>query len=94
MTDMPGGVCVAAFHATYAVLKAEKTLKGLGISVKLIPVPRQISSNCGIAVRFSCADAEPVLQAIQPLRADLEGVYRQAPDGAYRRLEEDPAGPV
>ena len=51
MTSLPAARCVATFHATYAVLKAEQLLQARGVSVKLIPVPRQISSNCGIAAR-------------------------------------------
>jgi hypothetical protein len=85
------GPGVIAFHATYAVLKAEKTLKGLGIGVKMIPVPRQISSNCGIAIRFTWADRERVLQAIDGLREDLEGIYHQTADGSFERLPDIPA---
>ncbi len=83
MTSPPAGHCVAAFHATYAVLKAEKLLKGLGLRVKLIPVPRQISSNCGISVRFDCDDLEKVRQAVAGLAEDLEGIFRQAEGGRY-----------
>jgi hypothetical protein len=34
-------------------MRAEKILKGKGVKVDLIPVPREISSDCGVAVELS-----------------------------------------
>jgi hypothetical protein len=48
---------VMLFKAVSYVLKAEKILKKEGLPHKLIPVPKHISSDCGICLRF-----EPVLQ--------------------------------
>lgn len=33
-------------------LRAEKALIDAGLAVKLIPTPRQLSSDCGTAIRF------------------------------------------
>lgn len=58
------GDCVAIFHSIHRVMKAEKLLKAEGHEVLLIPVPRQLSSDCGLAIRFSLerrADFERVL---------------------------------
>jgi hypothetical protein len=43
---------IILFDTTQAAIKAEKVLMSSGISIKLIPVPRHISHNCGIAIRF------------------------------------------
>jgi len=43
---------VVLFHTTSSVMRAEKLLKKKGYSIKLIPTPRQFSSDCGIALRF------------------------------------------
>ena len=43
---------VVLFDTTQAAIKAEKVLIQAGIKIKLIPVPRQISANCGISIRF------------------------------------------
>ena len=42
--------CVLLFESVYQVMKAEKLLKGKGFTVDLIPVPREISSDCGVAI--------------------------------------------
>jgi len=44
---------VAIFHSIHRVLKAEKALKAVGEEFLLIPVPRQLTSDCGLALRFS-----------------------------------------
>ncbi len=49
---------VMLFKAVSYVLKAEKILKKAGIPHKLIPVPKHISSDCGICIRF-----EPAVQS-------------------------------
>jgi len=45
-------VGVALFFTTSAVMRAEKLLQRQGIPVRLIPTPRMLSSDCGIAVSF------------------------------------------
>jgi len=43
---------VILFKSISYALKAEKILKAEGIPHKLIPVPREISSDCGVCLRF------------------------------------------
>ena len=43
---------VVLFHTTSSAIRAEKLLIGEGYAVKLVPTPRQFSSDCGIALRF------------------------------------------
>jgi hypothetical protein len=43
---------VVLFHTTAAAMQAEKVLSKAGLKVKLIPTPREFSSDCGIALRF------------------------------------------
>jgi len=57
---------VMLFKSVSYALKAEKILKAEELPHKLIPVPKQISSDCGICLRF-----EPSLQnAIQTALTD------------------------
>ena len=43
---------VALFSSVSHVLAAERRLKKAPVPHKLIPVPKKISSNCGICIRF------------------------------------------
>ena len=68
---------VATFHSTHSVLKAEKILKGAGLEmVRLVPVPSQVSSDCGVTVRFLAVDLEKARELLQgALGDDMEGIY-------------------
>lgn len=44
---------VILFDSVHHALRSEKILKEMGIPHKLIPVPRHISSDCGVCLRFS-----------------------------------------
>jgi len=44
---------VVLFESVSHALRAEKIIKAENIPCKLIPVPRQLSSDCGVCLRFS-----------------------------------------
>ncbi len=39
------------FSTIHDVLKAEKALKGRGCAFELVPVPRALTSDCGVCIR-------------------------------------------
>jgi hypothetical protein len=57
--------CVALFDSVSHVMKAEKILKNAGIPHKLIPVPRSISSDCGVCLRFLPEQKEAIIDALE-----------------------------
>ncbi|TFG91293.1 MAG: DUF3343 domain-containing protein [Syntrophobacterales bacterium] len=63
MTD-PKPFCVVLFDSTSEALLAEKLFKKAGIPHKVIPVPRHISSDCGVCIRFSAPDTQRVNTAL------------------------------
>ena len=54
---------VVLFYTSSAALRSEKLLLKEGLTVKLIPTPREYSSDCGMALRFSWSD-EPCVRAL------------------------------
>ncbi|PLX87968.1 MAG: hypothetical protein C0618_05365 [Desulfuromonas sp.] len=50
------GDCVAVFHSIHRVMKAETVLKQQDAPMLLIPIPRQLTSDCGLAIRYSEQD--------------------------------------
>ncbi len=67
---------VVLFHTTSAAIRAEKTLTRAGVRVKLIPTPREFSSDCGIALRFEWENAERVRQLLGEASVEMAGVHR------------------
>jgi hypothetical protein len=59
-----GEFFVAVFRSVHHALRAEKILKENGIPHKLIPVPRHISSDCGVCLRFPAGERERIEHAL------------------------------
>lgn len=55
---------VVLFKSVNQTMWAEKILKAKGIPHKLIPVPRHISSDCGVCLRITAEDMEDVRSAL------------------------------
>lgn len=66
---------VALFDTTSAALRAEKLLTGKGLPFKLIPTPRQISSDCGIALRFETQDRERVEALLREGSLEIAAIH-------------------
>jgi len=58
---------VFLFPSVSHALKAEKILKARGIAHKVIPVPRHISSDCGVCLRVAAEQKELAAEALQGL---------------------------
>lgn len=78
---------VLIFRGTHQVLSAEKQLKKGGVPMRLIPVPKRLTSDCGLAIRILLGERESarkVLLAakILPVSAHLllvQGEYEEVP---------------
>lgn len=47
--------CIVTFHTTADAMQTEQLCKRLGLAGRLIPAPRELTADCGIAW---CAPAE------------------------------------
>lgn len=55
------GQYLAVFNSTHRVLKAEGLLKAQNLSIMLIPAPRAVQADCGLAIRFDEALHDSVM---------------------------------
>lgn len=62
---------IATFYTHSGALKFKSIMKDMGISVELRPVPRELSSSCGVAGLFSLQNEEMVSQ----LGMDVEKLF-------------------
>lgn len=67
--------CAAVLEAIHYVIKGEKLLKRAGLTIDLIPVPREISSDCGMAIQFPCEQRGPVERLLVEAGITLVGIY-------------------
>jgi len=75
---------VAIFHSIHRVMKAEKLLKQARVDILLIPVPRRLSSDCGLAIRYPAVSREEVEAVLEREKLLPEELYLFQ-DGAFQR---------
>lgn len=75
---------VASFHTHLSALMTDRALKQVGITSRMAPVPRKLSSSCGTCVLYTAADA-----CLQCLDADAERLWEITGPEQYRLLWEN-----
>lgn len=66
---------VLTFVSVRSVMKAGHLLKSEGVDVTIIPIPRKISSECGMAIEVQCDDIDKVKQLLVTNNCEATGVY-------------------
>ena len=68
-----------SFFASHYALRAETMMKRSGLAAQLVPGPRDLSPNCGVALRFEYAQREAVLAMLVAKRVPVDGVHHYQP---------------
>jgi len=79
---------VFLFESVHRVMKAEKLLKGKGLKVDLIPVPREISSDCGVAVEVDAAIGEKALFLLKEDNITVLECYTRDSSGKFEQKKQ------
>jgi hypothetical protein len=66
---------VILVHGTSHAIRAEHLLARAGMACKLIPVPRHLSSNCGVCVRLERGDLARARQVLDAGGLEIEAVH-------------------
>ena len=74
------GDYIAIFNSIHRVMKAEKILKELRLPILLIPAPRALTADCGLAIRYSVGDREAVESALEEAGVLPEVIYLKQSD--------------
>lgn len=64
---------IVTFYSSSHAVHAEKVLKKAGFEVELIPGPKEISPNCGVALKYDYSFTGPVQETL-----DYAGVTYEA----------------
>lgn len=73
------GQLLAVFNSAHRVMKAESILKALGLPILLIPAPRQLQTDCGLALRFDEDERDRIMEVLEQERLlpAFVSVYRE-----------------
>jgi hypothetical protein len=68
-----------SFFGSHHAIRAEVVLKRGGFAARLVPGPRELSPNCGVALRFDFEKREPVLALLGSRNVRIDGVHFYRP---------------
>ena len=66
---------ILLFPSVHYVLQAEKVIKQKGFSIKVIPVPRHLSSDCGVCIQFPWEEREKIMGFLEEAGVTVEGIH-------------------
>ena len=75
------------FYSTHLALAFERELKSSEINLKITPVPRQISSSCGLSGRINGQDLEKVKKVCNDNQIEYEDIY-QINEENFKKISE------
>jgi hypothetical protein len=67
---------LVTFFASHHAMRAEKVLKKEGLAVALVPGPREISPNCGVALQFEYRCLDQVRDLLARNKVQIEAIHR------------------
>lgn len=74
---------ILIFRGTHQVLSAEKRLKGGRVPVRLIPVPRLLTSDCGLAIRIPLGQRDRAREILSRARLLPASAHLPRESGEY-----------
>lgn len=73
---MKDNYSVVIFYSTSAAIRAESLAQKVNLKVKLIPVPRHLSSDCGICLQFNNEDQQSIKEILKKNKIEYENIYK------------------
>jgi hypothetical protein len=71
---MNEGYAVILTDSTSHALRIEKILIRQGLTCRLVPVPRHLSSDCGVCVRILKRDCEMIEELLRQNQITTQGI--------------------
>ena len=68
-----------SFFASHYAIRAEMVLRRNGLASRLVPGPKDLSPNCGVALRFQYAQRENVLAILAAQKVQVDSVHQYRP---------------
>jgi len=68
-------ITVILVHSSSHAMRIEHMLNQKGVSCKLIPVPRHLSSSCGLCVQIEKSDQPIAEEVVKASKLDIQGFF-------------------
>lgn len=78
------------FFASHHAIRAEKTLRKADLAAKMVPGPKELSPNCGVAVRIQYDRRDEAVAALAAKKVQIDEIHPYEP--ATDDWQSPPAG--
>lgn len=75
-----------SFESTHMAIKSEKLLKEESLDIRIIPVPREITSSCGLSLRINPTDYEKSRVILDKNKIEISGCYLVKKTGLKKEI--------
>lgn len=79
-------VAIFTFPSVHYAMKAEKVCQDANLPVVVIPLPREISADCGVSLLVPWESREEGVELLQKAEVPLEGIHRMSRSGRQARM--------
>ena len=66
---------IVLVYSTGHAIHAEKLIKDAGFNCRLVPIPRHLSSDCGVSVKIEQKDKEDVLKVLKKYNFEFDNLH-------------------
>lgn len=67
---------VIVFETTHHAIAASRVFKDKNYNFDIIPTPRMITNNCGLAIKFGEEDLEKIKESIKESNIKMKNIYK------------------
>ncbi len=67
---------VIVFKSTHHAIAASRFLKDKGYKFDIIPTPRKVTHDCGLAIKFGEEDLEKIKESVKVSNIMIKGIYK------------------
>ena len=75
-TELDG---LVTFFASHHAIRAEKVLSKAGLHIRLIPGPKELSPNCGVALRIEFAARDTARAVLDKKKVQVDEIIQYRP---------------
>ncbi|SHK04560.1 DUF3343 domain-containing protein [Tepidibacter formicigenes] len=69
-------IYLVTFNSTHYAIRSEKVLKELNLPITIIPTPREISSSCGLSIKFEEKLLEDIKNNLEKNDIEYYGIFK------------------
>ncbi|WP_319372328.1 DUF3343 domain-containing protein [uncultured Ilyobacter sp.] len=77
--------CLITADSTHQIMKLEKLILEKDIKVRIIPVPKEITANCGLSIKFDLSFLEEI-KSLLPENSSSFSLYTVEKSGLKKNI--------